>query len=122
MIANIESLGVRVIGDLDSLADPALAPPTGDNPAPRVSVEVAARFVTGLVRHLDAVPAKAPPQGRVVGPIEDEIRRLRRAGAGSPTGRAPEVGELTTRELLRVVGGGVRGRLARLVSPARSGA
>jgi len=106
MVADIRTIGVRVIGDLDTLADPALATNVGDVPdRPAVPVGVAAGLLAGVVGELAAVPPGPPPGQRVVGPLEAEMRR-RHEGAGAPHG---PVG--TVRELLRRV----RRRMARVV-------
>jgi hypothetical protein len=104
MVAGIRSSGVRVIGDLDTLADPALAPNVADVPErPGIPVGVAAGLLAGVVAELAAVPAGPPPGQRVVGPLEAEMRRRHEVSA-PPQGRAGGV-----RHLL----GRVRGRLAR---------
>lgn len=87
MVAGIRRTGVRVIGDLDTLADPQLAQNVGEVPGrPEVPVEVAAGLVAGLVASLAAVPGGAPRGDRVVGPLEAEMRR--RHERPEPTGAA----------------------------------
>jgi len=76
MVADIRASGVPVIGDLDTLADPSLAPNVGDVPAEtEVPVDAAGRLLAGLVRELVGVPGGPAAGGRVVGPIEAEMRR-----------------------------------------------
>jgi hypothetical protein len=80
MVEDIRASGVRVIGDLDTLADPALAPPTGDNPpVTEVAPEIAARFLGGLVHHMAAVPARPAPPSRTVGDLEQVLREQHEA-------------------------------------------
>lgn len=87
MVADIRASGVPVIGDLGTLADPSLAPNVGDVPVETtVPVDAAGRLLAGLVRELVAVPGGAASGGRVVGPIEAEMRR-RHDHAAVPQGR-----------------------------------
>lgn len=90
MVADIRASGVAVIGDLDTLADPALAPNVGDVPVETaVPVDAAGRLLAGLVRELVAVPGGPASGGRVVGPIEAEMRR-RHDRPAAPRGRLAE--------------------------------
>lgn len=83
MVADIRASGVPVVGDLDTLADPALAPNVGDVPeGTAVPADAAGRLLAGLVRELVAVPGEPAPGARVVGPIEAEMRR--RHGSAAP--------------------------------------
>jgi hypothetical protein len=91
MVADIRASGVAVIGDLDTLADPALAPNVGDVPVETVvPVDAAGRLLAGLVRELAAVPGGSASGGRVVGPVEAEMRR-RHDVAAAPLGRVAAV-------------------------------
>jgi len=81
MAASITAMGVRVIGDLDSLADPALVKDVGVNdPVTRVPADVAARLAAGLVRSVTDIPRRQPDDGRVVGELE-AAARVRPPGA-----------------------------------------
>ncbi len=105
MVAGIRARSVRVLGDLDTLADPALATQIGDVPGrPAVPVDVAGGLLAGLVADLAAVPPGAPPGQRVVGPIEAEMRR-RHEATGAARRSSPPV---------RRPFGRLRARLARL--------
>jgi hypothetical protein len=90
MVAAIRGLGVRVIGDLDALADPALVKDVGENaPVTEVPPDVAARLTAGLVKAVTDVPRRAPDDGRVVGELE-AAARVRPRGAG-PRSEKPAV-------------------------------
>lgn len=85
MVADIRASGVPVIGDLDTLSDPGLAPNVGDVPdETEVPVDVAGRLLAGLVRELVSVPGGPAAGGRVVGPIEAEMRRRHGSAAVPP--------------------------------------
>ncbi len=76
MVAGIDASRVHVIGDLATLADPALAPNVGDIPGvPDVPIDVAAGLLAGVVGQLLTTPGGPPGGGRVVGPLEAEMRR-----------------------------------------------
>ncbi len=75
MVEDIKGRGVRVIGDLDALADPALVKDVGENaPVTAVPSDVAARLTAGLVKAVTDVPRRAPDDGRVVGDLEAAAR------------------------------------------------
>lgn len=108
MGAAIKDLGVRVIGDLDSLADPALVKDVGVNdPVTRVPADVAARLTAGLVKSVTDIPRR-PPQddSRVVGELE-AAARVRPAGAKPRNQTAAEPPSRS--------GGGLRARVRALV-------
>lgn len=107
-VAEIKSLGLELIGDLDLLADPALAPAIGQNgPVTLVDAEVAATLAAGLARHLAAVPTT--PVSPKAGPAERataQRHRLEALTAPGPVGprRTALAGEIARR---------IRGRLLR---------
>ena len=106
MGAAIKALGVRVIGDLDSLADPARVKDVGVNdPVTRVPPDVAARLTAGLVKSVTDIPRR-PPQddSRVVGELEAAARA-----------RPPGVGPQTKAAAEPPSDGGLRARLRALV-------
>lgn len=75
MVAEIEQMGVRVIGDLASLTDPALLKDVGENtPVTEVAGEVAARLTAGLVKAVAEIPRKDAGDNRVVGDLEAAAR------------------------------------------------
>jgi hypothetical protein len=87
MVAEIGQLGVRVVGDLESLADPALVKDVGVNaPVTAVSGEVAARLAAGLVKAVTDVPRKDAGDNRVVGKLE-AAARMRPPGVVRPPAR-----------------------------------
>ena len=101
MVEDIKARGVRVIGDVDALADPALVKDVGENAAvTAVPPDVAARLTAGLVKAVTDVPRRAPDDGRVVGDLE-AAARARPPGAGDGRARtdraapAPAPGLLT---------------------------
>jgi hypothetical protein len=116
MVENIRASGVRVIGSLDTLADPALAPAVGDNPEHvEIPAEVAARFAAGLVNHLADIPGRAAPPSRSVGGIESIIRtrhqRLAAEGASYDASPPTAVDDASRVELARELGRRIRSRI-----------
>jgi hypothetical protein len=84
IVADIRQTGVRVIGDLDSLADPTRVKDVGENtPVLRVPGDIASRLAAGLVKSVTDIPRKEPDDHRVVGTLEAAARRR-------PLGRQPE--------------------------------
>ena len=75
MVEEIERMGVRVIGDLAALADPALVKDVGVNaPVTEVPAAVAARLSAGLAKAVTDVPRKDAGDHRVVGALEAAAR------------------------------------------------
>jgi hypothetical protein len=112
MVANIEQMGVRVIGDLTSLADPALVKDVGVNaPVTEVAGDVAARLAAGLVKAVTDVPRKEAGDNRVVGALEAGARS-RPPGVVRAPSPAAEAGRPAARPgvLARLRGRVVRGR------------
>ncbi|MGN6575381.1 MAG: hypothetical protein ACTHKG_06815, partial [Nocardioides sp.] len=108
MVAAIRDLGVRVIGDLDSLADPALVKDVGENvPITEVPPDVAARLTAGLVKAVTDTPRRAPDDGRVVGDLEAAARaRPRGARPRSEPAAQPDRPGLLSRIGRRLRGSG----------------
>lgn len=108
MVGNIRDLGVRVIGDLDVLGDPAVATGVGENPAQvDVPLEVTARFAAGLVRHLAEIPGRQAPPSRSVGDIEAILRTRHEAlktGSPDPVNPATAVDDASRADLARELG------------------
>jgi hypothetical protein len=99
MVAEIGQLGVRIIGDLESLADPALVKDVGVNaPVQAVSADVAARLAAGLVKAVTDVPRKEAADNRVVGELEAAARMR-------PPGVAPRKKRPAARPADATVGG-----------------
>jgi hypothetical protein len=118
MVANIRATGVRVIGPLDLLADPAAASSVGDNaPRPAIPHEVAARFAAGVVRHLADLPGSDAPASRSVGEIEALVRARHATAADRGNGTAYDGGspldEAGRPELARELVRRARDRVAR---------
>jgi len=73
--ARIARSGIRVVGDLEHLADPPVPPEIGVNPAiASIPTEVAGAFLAGLITHLGRVQGRAndshdpgPVQAALVG-------------------------------------------------------
>ena len=71
----IDELGVKVLGDLGSLLDPALGRDVGENlPVDRVPADVAVKLAAGLIRSVADVPRRSAPPDRVVGELEAAAR------------------------------------------------
>lgn len=94
IVDSIQAMDLRVIGDLASLADPALVKDVGMNtPVTDVAGDVAARLAAGLVKAVTDVPRKKPGDNRVVGELEAAARARPRSGgrpqrlAGKPERR-----------------------------------
>lgn len=76
--AEIRASGVRVIGALEILHEPALAPAVGENPpSAGVDVSAAAGLVTGVVNRLAGVPG-SPEVRPGAGAVEREVWRRHR--------------------------------------------
>ncbi|MFT4010304.1 MAG: hypothetical protein QM655_09725 [Nocardioidaceae bacterium] len=76
----IGSMGLgHVIGDLESLSDPAMATEVGDNDGSQpVPPEIAAGFVAAMIRQVDQIRPYVPPGARDSGPVEHAIRTDKR--------------------------------------------
>lgn len=75
MIDSIAGLGVRVLGDLESLADPAAVRDVGVNdPVSDVPRDVAVALATGLAKAVTDIPRRPSEGSRVVGPFEAAAR------------------------------------------------
>lgn len=135
MAGSIADSGVRIIGDLGVLSDESVASGVGDNPRDvPVPAHVTARFTAGLIERLDRLPADEVPESRSAGDIENSTRRnkmLRKWRAGSRARRrlralrselegARRIEDLSRPELLRVLLGRARGRVARRLGQHRS--
>lgn len=126
MAEQIASYGVRVIGSLDHLSDPALAPAAGENaPVEDVDVELAASLAAGLATHLGRVAGRVNPD-RSPGPIEAATAALHRAGnvgigLANPDGLRAELAavEAQIAELRRSEGTSRRSALRELLRRAR---
>ncbi|MGZ5416546.1 MAG: hypothetical protein ACXWDI_05170 [Nocardioides sp.] len=100
MVAEIGQLGVRVIGDLESLADPTLVKDVGVNaPVTAVSGNVAARLASGLVKAVTDVPRKDAADNRVVGELE-AAARMRPPGVIRPPARRGPAGAASQPSLM----------------------
>ncbi len=85
MNGEIERMGLRVIGDLSSLADPALVKDVGTNvPVTEVAPDLAARLTAGLVKAVTDIPRKEAGDDRVVGELEAAARARPRGAAPRP--------------------------------------
>ena len=101
MVAGIRAGGVRIVGDLGTLADARLAQNVAAVPGrPDVPLDVAAGLLAGLVESLTRVPPGPPAGNRVVGPIEAEMRRRHEQAAGG-TSRRPGVVSTLLRRVFR---------------------
>lgn len=90
MVAQIDRTVTRVIGDLGSLADPALVKDVGENrPVTEVPPAVAARLAAGLVKAVTDIPRKDAGDNRVVGELE-AAARARPPGVVPQAGPGPE--------------------------------
>ena len=103
-LGRIEGLGIDVVGDLSSLAAPApAAGPTVDHPEVQlVPIDAAVQAVVGS-GYSNRVPAAAPAKP---------------SPRAKPVGNARPARDLTTAELVRLVGRRLRNRLA---APSRPG-
>lgn len=126
MVANIAAAGVRVMGDLDLLADASVASDVGENPAEvEVPAEIVARLAAGLIEQFASLPI-APARGRVVGELEASARAWKQqrmlerdpraldrrlAETRAALAAVPRVGELGRIRLARIMLGRVRRRL-----------
>lgn len=80
IVANIRALGLpRVVGDLDTLTDPAQSPPVGENtPVTDIDLDAAAAFVGGLVNAAGKVHG-GPISNPNWGPVHRSTWQLHRA-------------------------------------------
>lgn len=125
MVAAIRDLGVVVDGDLDLLAHAAPRSVGENDPDIGVPVDVAARFTAGLVKAIVGTLPENARQHRKLGPLEDAVRRskmarvergeLRGVDGRFRRGDRRPVSELSRAQLLRVVAGRARRRIASVV-------
>lgn len=125
----IAATGIRVIGDLGILGDPAVATGVGDNaPGDDVPTDVVARLAAGLIKVAAELPASQPRATRTPGPLELAVRRdkeQRRRLRTTPDldhdfvqvrhelDQVLLVDELSRRQVARVLAGRIRQRLRR---------
>jgi len=112
MIAAISSSGARVVGDLQLLRQVDTEAPAVIEGLDHIPVAVAARAAMGVVRHTLVEPPVRRSAGAGRTPKATRGGGEAKAGAGERAIQ-PRAAELTSAELLRVVGGRVKRRLVR---------